>query len=232
MSDSLLHFPLYIGEALKKFIEYPTLEERGAWLSITVALVQNDGFLPDDETLFFKCLCFNEKDKQVLKQVLSKCLSKTKKGWECKDVKDLIIKQKTMRDKRRVAGAKGGSSSRKNKQEVKQSESESESELESIKKNKQKKVTLAELSVDHISEWLSKKRTQGKYLNHNEHDILETFKNYVESKGKKYENFIAAYRNSFEWDRNQPKTGLNNDKHQRTLEAATRGHIRAKNLDF
>lgn len=98
------------------------------------------------------------------------------------------------------------------------------------------KVSLDELSVDHIAEWLAKKRLQGKYINHNEHDILETFKNYVESKQKKgkplYENFIAAYRNSFEWDSNQPKTRLSPDKHQRTLEAATRGHIRAKNLDF
>jgi uncharacterized protein YdaU (DUF1376 family) len=228
---------MYIGNCLKKFIEYPTLEERGAWLSITVALVQNDGFLPDDETLFFKCLCFNDKDKQVLKQVLIKCLSKTKKGWECKEVKELIKKQKTMRDNRRIAGSKGGAASRKNKQELKQSESESESELETLKKTSAKKVSLEELSVNHIRDWLAKKRTQGKYLEHNEHDILETFKNYVESKQKKgkplYENFIAAYRNSFEWDRNQPKTGVvNQDKHQRTLEAATRGHLRAKNLDF
>jgi len=111
-----------------------------------------------------------------------------------------------------------------------------------IKKERKKelsrpKVSLEELSVNHIADWLAKKRTQGKYLNHNEHDILETFKNYVESKQKVgkplYENFIAAYRNSFEWDRSQPKAGtLNPDKHQRTLEAATRGHIRAKNLDF
>jgi len=115
-------------------------------------------------------------------------------------------------------------------------------EVKNIKKERKKelsrpKVSLEELSVNHIADWLAKKRTQGKYLNHNEHDILETFKNYVESKQKVgkplYENFIAAYRNSFEWDRSQPKAGtLNPDKHQRTLEAATRGHIRAKNLDF
>ena len=28
MTDSLIHFPLYVGDAFKKFIEYPSLEER------------------------------------------------------------------------------------------------------------------------------------------------------------------------------------------------------------
>ena len=83
--------------------------------------------------------------------------------------------------------------------------------------NKQK-VTLEELSTSHVSQWLAKKRLLGKYVNHNESDILETFKNYCESKGKKYENFIAAYRNSFEWERNQPKANTITpklSKHQR-----------------
>lgn len=128
-NDALIHFPLYIGDTLKKFIEYPTLQERGTWLSIVIGLVNNDGILPDDETIFFKCLIFDEKDKQMLKQMLSKCLSKSKKGWHCDEVSALIIKQKSIRDKRKEAGKKGGKTSKKNKQMLKQSESESESEL-------------------------------------------------------------------------------------------------------
>ena len=84
--------------------------------------------------------------------------------------------------------------------------------------NNKQKVTLDELSTSHVSQWLAKKRLLGKYVNHNESDILETFKNYCESKGKKYENFIAAYRNSFEWERNQPKANTITpklSKHQR-----------------
>ena len=83
------------------------------------------------------------------------------------------------------------------------------------KKTKVKKVSLPELSVNHVKDWLVKKRMQGKYTHHNEHDILETFKNYCESKGKTYENYIAAYRNAFEWDRCQPKAAEKLSKHKR-----------------
>ena len=101
---------------------------------------------------------------------------------------------------------------------------DTDTDTEQIKNKKTKakktKVSLDELSVNHIQEWLAKKRVEGKYIHHNEHDILETFKNYCISKGKKYENFIAAYRNAFEWDRCQPKSGINSNerklsKHER-----------------
>lgn len=67
------------------------------------------------------------------------------------------------------------------------------------------KVGLAELSVDHIAGWLAEKRAQGRYLLHDEHFILEQFKNYCQSKGKKYADYIAGYRNAFEWERCQPQ---------------------------
>lgn len=70
------------------------------------------------------------------------------------------------------------------------------------------KITLEELSTDHIADWLSKKRTQGRYVRHDEFFILEYFKNYCQSSGKNYENFIAAYRNAFEWDSCQPKGNI------------------------
>lgn len=74
------------------------------------------------------------------------------------------------------------------------------------------KVSLAELSVDHVRDWLAEKRVQGKYLAHDEHFILEQFKNYCLSKGKHYADYVAGYRNAFEWDRCQP--------HARTAQAA------------
>lgn len=67
------------------------------------------------------------------------------------------------------------------------------------------KVSLEELSVDHISGWLAKKRCEGKYLDHDEYFILEQFTGYCQANGKKYDDYIAAYRNAFEWDRCQPK---------------------------
>jgi uncharacterized protein YdaU (DUF1376 family) len=70
------------------------------------------------------------------------------------------------------------------------------------KENKTRaRVALDDLTVDHISDWLAKKRAEGYYLNHDETFILEKFKDYCKSKGKKYDDFIAAYRNSFDWER-------------------------------
>ena len=224
MSDSLVHFPIYIGEALKKFIEYPTLEERGAWISIIVAMIHNDGELPQKEELFRYALIFDDKDKQCL----SNALAKFKKLGLIDEINELINKQKALRKRRQNAGRKGGLATPKKQAMLKQSESEveSESESESFKKPRAKKakVDLNNLSVNHIQEWLSKKRTQGKYLHHNEHDILETFKNYCLSKGKKYENYIAAYRNAFDWERCQPSKADELTKYERTIRAAQQGH--------
>lgn len=69
------------------------------------------------------------------------------------------------------------------------------------------RVSLEELSVDHISEWLARKRGEGKYLQHDEHFILEFFKSQCQAKGYEYDDYTAAYRNAFEWERCQPKAG-------------------------
>ena len=115
-------------------------------------------------------------------------------------------------------------------------DTDTDKERKKDKKITQKKVSLQDLSTDHIRDWLAKKRSEGVYLQHDELKILETFKNYCLSKGKKYADFTAAYRNAFEWDQFQPGRKQSfvdrGDKHQRTLEAAVRGHIRAENPDF
>jgi|ERR1700691_6182584 len=77
-------------------------------------------------------------------------------------------------------------------------------ETKAVRKRQKPAVTLAELSVDHIADWLAEKRAQGKYARHDEHFILEYFKNYCESRGKTYDNYIAALRNAFTWRDVQP----------------------------
>jgi len=72
-------------------------------------------------------------------------------------------------------------------------------------KPKPHRVSLEELSLDHIRDWLAEKRSQGKYRLHDESFVLEYFKNHCESNGKKYANPIAALRNAFEWQACQPK---------------------------
>lgn len=78
------------------------------------------------------------------------------------------------------------------------------------------KPSLEELTTDHVREWLAEKRTQGRYLSHDESFILEYFKNYCKSKGKRYDDYIAAYRNAFEWDNCQPGATNSKQAGQRT----------------
>lgn len=70
---------------------------------------------------------------------------------------------------------------------------------------KSKKITLDELSVDHIKIWLAEKRAKGIYSHHDENFILEHFRDYCRSKAKIYADYVAAYRNAFAWQACQPK---------------------------
>jgi hypothetical protein len=63
------------------------------------------------------------------------------------------------------------------------------------------KVSLEDLSVAHIADWLIERRRQGFYTSTNPNEVLEVFKNYCISKGKTYADYTAAYRNAFGWDR-------------------------------
>lgn len=86
-----------------------------------------------------------------------------------------------------------------------------------------KKLTIDDLTVDHISDWLSQKRMQGKYLHHDENFILERFKDYCKSKGKRYNDYTAAYRNAFEWDSCQPKQ-------RKAIDPASNAHAKAQSI--
>lgn len=70
--------------------------------------------------------------------------------------------------------------------------------------SKKPKVTLDELSVDHIADWLAQKRSEGRYIDHDPIMVLEKFKDYCKSRGKKYADYKAAYRGAFDWDKCQP----------------------------
>lgn len=74
----------------------------------------------------------------------------------------------------------------------------------SKKKYIKKKNGLSDLKIDDIQTWLEQKRVSGKYLDIDEHALLERFKNYCESNGKTYKDYTAAFRNAFEWN-NPPK---------------------------
>lgn len=79
------------------------------------------------------------------------------------------------------------------------------------KKAEKIKISLSELSIEHIQDWLIEKRVAGKYLTIDEHRLLEMFKDYCQSKNPKYKDYVAAFRNSFEWN-NTPKVRSNNNE--------------------
>lgn len=78
---------------------------------------------------------------------------------------------------------------------------------EKAKRKSKPEVSLDQLSVNHIAGWLAEKHAAGQYLNHDAEAVLEKFKNYCKSKGKRYADYIAAYRNAFDWERCQPTGG-------------------------
>lgn len=71
------------------------------------------------------------------------------------------------------------------------------------KKNKKNKnsIPIEELSLVHISDWLAEKRRLGKYTNVDENEVLEGFKDYCKSKNKTYDDYVAALRNAFKWEK-------------------------------
>jgi hypothetical protein len=131
-------------------------------------------------------------------------------------------------EKRRAAGAEGGKQKAANaskSQQVVASGSKSQQNLANLadnvndnvnvndkdndlnkeKINKKEKVSLESLSISHISDWLKEKRSKGLYINHDETRVLEIFKDYCRSKGKKYLDYPAALRGAFDWDKCQPR---------------------------
>ena len=79
-------------------------------------------------------------------------------------------------------------------------------------KNISKKLTDAEaaealekLSVGDIKDWLIEKRQRGLFVHADEELVLENFKDYCYSSGKKYLCYKAALRKAFLWESNQPK---------------------------
>lgn len=71
-----------------------------------------------------------------------------------------------------------------------------------------KPLGFEDLKIDDIQIWLSEKRVSGRYLTIDEYAMLEMFKDYCRSKRPKYKDYVAALRNSFNWD-NAPKKGNN-----------------------
>lgn len=90
---------------------------------------------------------------------------------------------------------------------------ETDNSKEDTNVSSKKKFNHEDLKIDHISDWLLEKRVGGKYLTIDEYALLEMFKDYCRSKNPKYKDYIAAFRNAFNW-KNAPtyNQGEKNDR--------------------
>jgi len=97
---------------------------------------------------------------------------------------------------------------------------ETETETDYNNKGGVKKIAFDDLSVSHISDWLTQKRVSGKYLDIDEYEQLEHFKNYCVANGrvtgkKAYSDFVRALQNSFGWESAKKKGTLNGSHKQK-----------------
>ena len=221
------------SDELKEIATF-SLSERGAYFSLKLIYHTNPEAFENEQKLFAMCFAFDDAERTAVRTVVERLFKQSGVFPFNERLNNLEEKAVVSIEQKQKAGIASGIARnlkrtvvRTTVRTISEPEPEPEPELkeEPLKKTKAKKakkakkVSLDELSVNHIREWLAKKRIEGKYTHHNEHDILETFKNYCQSKGKKYENFIAAYRNAFDWDRCQPKTNGRQKKLNKTERA-------------
>lgn len=174
------------------------------WVNILCITSKNDGVLPSIEAIAYHARASLEATQSHIKALLEAQLLQefsnqhgswlAPHAWAKRQYKSDVSTDRV----KRFRNAK-----RNNIVTPPDTDTESDTEQKQIKKEKnikkKIKITLEELSVNHVKDWLAGKRIEGKYIHHDEHHVLEVFKNYCESKGIKYDSYIAAYRNAFEW---------------------------------
>lgn len=143
MTDTLIHFPVYLGDYLKNTISY-TQAERGAYIDICIAYIQSDGKLPTDERLYIMTRCFSEEERTNVSTVVQRAFKQKNGFLVSNDLNSLLDKQKRLRDQRVQAGKTSAKKRAKLQRALQQSESESESELDTdIKKKVTKKKSIS-----------------------------------------------------------------------------------------
>jgi hypothetical protein len=75
---------------------------------------------------------------------------------------------------------------------------------------------LEDLNVELILPWLTAKQSEGRYIGYDPKHVLEQFTNYCLAKNPDYDDYLAAYRNAFEWDKCRPPNHKGNWSQKRT----------------
>jgi uncharacterized protein YdaU (DUF1376 family) len=214
--EGLQWYPRYAGDYIRK-TRHLSLLEHGAYNLLLdhyyatgkPIKVSNAQLMPDHSRVYRLCSAVTQAEKDAVDSVLEMFFDLTDDGYINDKASEVIEKQRAAHDRRVEAGRKGGQAKVKQKpsnakSKPKQPEPEPDIYNNSI-------GGLEKLSVDDIAQWLNGKRASGKYLMIDEYRLLEMFKDYCMSKGKRYKDYVAAYRNAFEWH-NAPRKGDHNGK--------------------
>jgi uncharacterized protein YdaU (DUF1376 family) len=238
-SPILPWFQFHISEFRKETFLI-TQEQKGAYIDLLCYCWENDGKIKNCPKVVKKVSKISQnkfKDVEVFFTEIDGYLVH-------EELTEMLEKQRAVSEKRSEYGRAGGLAKAKanavanGKQKLKQTSSDKiredikENKAKALSKKKMKNDSLEKLSLEDIRVWLDGKRANGKYLTIDEERLLEKFKDYCLSKNPTYKNYVAAFRNSFDWP-NVPQKGedyaktfspANKDgKSQEALRAISRG---------
>lgn len=209
-------YPFYWGDYSSKTLHL-SLSQHGAYLLLLRFTYTTEKPIPHQHR-YSIARAMLEHEQEAVDFVLDSFFQRRGDSWHNVRAEEIISESNVKHAKRVSAGAKGGKSKSSNaRAKLKQSggtalattptaTTDSVADATSSPPTpKPPRVGLDDLSVDHVAGWLAEKRGQGRYVHHDEHFVLEQFKTYCQSKGKRYADYVAGYRNAFEWERCQPR---------------------------
>jgi uncharacterized protein YdaU (DUF1376 family) len=238
-------YPRYSGDYARK-TAHLSLVEHGAYTllmdyyytsgPIPISDTPNQGSfdvsfdVSSDDRLFRICRALDDRERRAVISVLKQFFVIENGCWINKRAEEELEKRRSISEIRKLA-VETREEKRKQNTNKRQSsdvsndisnDDTSTSTVLSIKEedtnvsSKKKSVTLDELSLDHVRDWLDQKRANGMYLTVDEKRLLEMFKDFCIAKKPKYKDFVAAFRNSFGWN-NTPKKGMKHEANSRKL---------------
>jgi uncharacterized protein YdaU (DUF1376 family) len=107
--DPLLHFPFYCNQYLGMLQKY-TYEQQGAFIRVLATYVSEDGFISctDKQSRYRLYSAFTESERNALDIVFKEAVDLAK---------EIIARQKAIRNIRREAGKQGGRPAQKDKKQ-------------------------------------------------------------------------------------------------------------------
>lgn len=217
--------PLYPADYLADTTRLTT-EQHGAYLLLIMDYWRN-GVLPDDDAALCNITRLSPAAWRKNRPAVERMFQVGDGVWRHKRIdKEIIAAEeasiKHVERAKRGAEKRWGKDATSNATSIQQavlvgclgdallpspSEKKEKKEKEISREISKNKITLAELSVDHIAAWLAEKRSKGRFTGHDPHIVLEIFRDYCLAKEVKYKDYVAAYRNAFNWDQFKNGTG-------------------------